>query len=380
MIVALALCTLVAAYFRPDWAPSLAIAATSAVVYAWLVKRWLHVTPGYDELHLVRTEDGWTIPLYRYRCDNAKGAVLLVHGIYSTMGLFDVGPQMSLARHLRDQGYDVFCLELRDSDVHGRRSRWYALHKEGACFDDYVIYDLPAAVAHVQKASGKQRISYVGHSMGGMIYYPYAGTAVGAQAIDRAVTLGSMAALPDHRWLRFLPIPWFLAPHIPHYGVRQASAYLLAPLVGLGWLVELFFLNPSHASMGDRRRYFFNGVANSPYALVAQFAQMYRSRSLLSKDGKTDYDALLRNNRVPTLVVAATNDHIASFALVKKGYEALAGEKKWLEMPRFGHNDLVLGWAAKKHVWPQILAWLEAKPATQLAAQTSAPAFRSIPQ
>jgi alpha-beta hydrolase superfamily lysophospholipase len=368
VILLLALSTLVAAALAHfDRAENgtvlaLALATAAALVYSRAVAAWLSVVPGYDELHMLRTDDGWTLPLYRYRPPAAAtGAVLMVHGIYSTMGLFDVGPDMSLARHLQALGLDVYCLELRDMGVHGRRSRWYALHKDGATFDDYVFFDLPAAVRHVQRVSGFQQIAYVGHSMGGMIFYPYGGTTDGARAISRAVTLGSMAALPEHRWLRYLPIPWGLLARLPHYGVHEASAFLLAPLVGVGWAIELIFMNPKNVDARHRRRYFFNGVANSPFSLIRQFAGMYRARALRSRDQQTDFAALLRQNHVPTLVVGSPSDHIAAFSLVRKGYEALPGEKRWLEAKGFGHNDLVLGRAARERLWPEIVAWISAR-------------------
>ena len=373
MIFLLAMTTIVLAVLNvfgrapPETVLTFALATAAAIVYVRVVSAWLAAAPGYDELHLVRADDGWTLPMYRYRpAGEAKGAVLMVHGIYSTMGVFDVAPDMSLARHLRDRGFDVYCLELRDMGVNGRRSRWWKLHEDAATFDHYVLADVPAAVRDVQRTSGFARIHYVGHSMGGMIFYPYGGSEAGQRSIARAVTMGSMAGLPDHRWLRFLPIPWGLLSRLPHYGVKEASAFLLAPLVGIGFFVELYFLNPWNVAARHRRRYFFNGVANSPLALLGHFAAMYRSRTLMSKDGKHDFDALMRQNQTPTLVIAATHDHIASLPLVKKGYDALPGDKRWLELSKkngvaanFGHTDMAFGRAAEAIVWPEIVRWLE---------------------
>ncbi len=349
------------------WSTSALIALLLALssLWVWLVDTLLEFEPGWDELHIVTTQDGWTLPLYRYRTENPRAAALLVHGIYSSMAVFDLGPEESLARHLSNEGYDVYCLELRDMGRHGRRVRRWRVASEGASFDDYVRHDLPAAIDHVVETSGFETIDYVGHSMGGMIFYPYGGTEHGQKHVRRAVTLGALGGLPARGWLRYLPIPWGLIVRIPHYGVREAARYLLAPLVGIGWLVEARFLNPRHASRAARRRYFATGVANSPHTLLRHFGDMYRDATTMSRDGRDDYAALLASNAVPTLVLAGQRDKIAPLTLVRAGYDALAGEKKWRVFGKdngsrfdFGHTDLVFGGAARREVWPLIDQWL----------------------
>lgn len=359
MKLLLALVTLVLAFAAPAYAPYAAIAFAVVTLWVWGVDRLLDFEPAWDELHLVTTEDAWSIPLYRYRKDDAKGAIMLVHGIYSSMHLFDLGPDESLARHLRAQGYDVYCLELRDMGRHGRRSQRLRVAVEGASFDEYVRYDLPAAVAHVCKISGFSRIDYVGHSMGAMVYFPYGGTAHGRAHLRTGVAIGGMGGLPKARWWRHVPLPWGLFIRIPHYGVKEAARYLLAPLVGIGWLVESRFLNPRHASLAARRRYFANGVANSPHTLISHFGAMYKQSALRSRDGRDDYAELLRENRVPTLVIAGDRDKIAPLPIVRLGYDGLGGVKEWAVFKDFGHSDLVFGSEAQKHIWPALDAWLD---------------------
>ena len=143
---------------------------------------------------------------------------------------------------------------------------------------------------------------------------------------------------------------------LPHFFVQQASAYILAPLVGIEPFVARRFVAPVHREASADRRYFFSAVANTPTTVIYDFARMIYGGVMRSE--ANDYEALTARNHVPTLVIAGTADRIAPESLVRAGFERLGGEKKYLRCEGFGHCDLVYSRAAQAQIWPAIVEWL----------------------
>lgn len=123
------------------------------------------------------TEDGGTVALKR-RPQPGGPPVMLIHGLAVNADLWDL-PSIdtpdyayrSLATCLRDAGWDVWLVNLRG---HGR-PRMYSTPPPGQsdwCVDHFIVFDLPAAVAHVRRATGA-RPFIVGASMGAMTLAGY---------------------------------------------------------------------------------------------------------------------------------------------------------------------------------------------------------------
>src|SRR5262245_57629201 len=94
------------------------------LVLGWMVirRRYILPTPA-DEIHHAATADGWLLALYRYRPKNPlprREPVLLCHGMLSNRFNVDLDEEVSLARHLRQAGFDAWVMELRG---HGRSVR-----------------------------------------------------------------------------------------------------------------------------------------------------------------------------------------------------------------------------------------------------------------
>ncbi|XP_069681266.1 lipase member K-like [Periplaneta americana] len=139
---------------------------------------------GYPtQTHTVMTEDGYAltvqrIPRGRGKCNFTsceKGVVLLVHGLSgsSIIWVF-TGKDNALAYMLADQGYDVWMPNLRGNEystMHtrqrdpGTKEFWDFSLNEGG------VYDLPAVIDYILEKTGKEKIIYVGHSMGTTMFY-----------------------------------------------------------------------------------------------------------------------------------------------------------------------------------------------------------------
>jgi len=85
-----------------------------------------------------------------------------------------------LRQHLLAYGADIHIVELRGHGLSNQQLQIDADCIRGPRLelehDSYFLYDVPAAVAAVKKATGRSRIFYLGNSMGGMLGYGYAGS------------------------------------------------------------------------------------------------------------------------------------------------------------------------------------------------------------
>src|SRR5207248_2947779 len=123
-----------------------------------------------------------------YKAPHPTGRpVLLCHGISANARNMDLDVDHSMARWFASHGRDAWTVSLRgtgDSDgIDADKGR--------AVFDFDTLWqqDLAAAIAYVREASHRDSIDYVGHSMGGMLFYAY--LAEGGSGVNAFVTLGS---------------------------------------------------------------------------------------------------------------------------------------------------------------------------------------------
>lgn len=181
------------------------------------------LAPSVDELRFgdlyrkeeynVETEDGWRLVMTRYKPVRQsfkqplfEQPILLVHGFTQNRHTWSAG---EFVKNLLYFGVDVHILELRghgkssirlQHEVHKREGRPLPSDVDyGWDLDSYYLYDVPAAIAAVKQASGRERIFYCGHSMGGMIAY---GHASNHDDFLGLITIGS----PSELGKGFLPI------------------------------------------------------------------------------------------------------------------------------------------------------------------------------
>ena len=161
----------------------------------------------YDKSHTtIETRDGWSLVVTRYKPKAQEfpqplwgEPLLLVHGFSQNRHTWTSG---EFVKNLLFFGIDIFVLELRG---HGKSSIAFQRERHekegrplpgdvnyGWDIDSYFLYDLPAAIEHVKKESGRRRIFYCGHSMGGILGYGLAGL---TDDLEGLVTIGAAAEL-----------------------------------------------------------------------------------------------------------------------------------------------------------------------------------------
>lgn len=322
--------------------------------------------PPEAESHRAKTADGWEISLTRYRpVGPAKGRpVLLCHGIAANERNMDLDAEHSMARWLAAQGREAWTMSLRGT---GRSDRPDARAGRAPIrFDDFWQQDLPAAVRHVQAATGATAVDYAGHSMGGLVLYAY--LSQGGQGIGAATTLGTPTRFD---WGTPLDGVIALSPKLIPAGVlvpSAAGAFLAAPLQSVmdDGPFQRFFYNPQSTSRETWEKLMAWGTADVAGGVAHQLAPMVDGGRFTSADGALDFRAGLARVQVPVLVVAARLDRIALAPAVKDGYRALGGPKEWVLITRangargeYGHMDLVIGERAADEVWSKVLGFFD---------------------
>ncbi len=343
-----------------------------------------------------QTADGWKIAIERFSPAQGRARpdappVVLVHGLGYNGNFWNLTDDVSLARHLQRAGYDVFVPSLRGA---GRSTKplvsqirqLFRLQFEqydprtalagdpgllrlNWTIDDHVNSDVPAIIDAVLKAAGRERLHWVGHSMGGMVLYGYLGRNPEACGrIASFVAIGSpVALLKPHSE----PLEAMAAGKIP---LAIGNAALSTTLPGIinaigGELtagpVEKLFMNQSNMTGDVVRLLPLRVQEDIAPGQLAQLVRMIEGERFVSADGAIDYAALIEKVTCPTLIVAGTLDNLCPLDSSKYAYGRVgAREKRFVLAGRinnfssdYGHNDLVLGRAAGREVFPFILDW-----------------------
>lgn len=114
--------------------------------------------------------------------------LLLVHGLGTSHLSFLPGSDVGLVDYLKQNGFKVHALDLR--------GRGMSEDVEGMSFSHFRRFDIPDAIEQISNHE-QQPITYMGHSMGGILYYALVAEQPEYQErIASAVTLGSSLDWP----------------------------------------------------------------------------------------------------------------------------------------------------------------------------------------
>lgn len=334
-------------------------------LYIWLLRRIAGPVPEADERHDATTRDGIRLALFRYRplieAPTKRDPVLLVHGLGANRLNFDVHHEVSLVRYLANQGFDCWLVDLRgcgESETPPGPWTW--------TFDDHALFDIPAAIDVIARVTGRSRIHWVGHSMGGMLLYTYL-LRGDATRVASGVTLGApvcFSAPASHlgRLLVFERIVKVL-PVLP-------VAYLLrltAPLLGYVHLPAVHRqMNVRNVDWKLIRTAVYNAVSHLAPGVVLQFFDWIRSGDFRSADRRYSYRDNLPAIKTPLFVIAGRGDRLVPVCDARAAYDVVSSAKKsYLELGAeqgfqddYGHIDLIFGKRAHDEVYPHIAAWL----------------------
>jgi len=359
----------------------------------------------------VETSDGWTLVVTRYEPTPQAfpqpllgEPLLLVHGFSQNRHAWTSG---EFVKNLLYFGLDIHILELRGhgkSGIELQRTRAGAggpLPRDldyGWDIDSYFLNDLPAGIAAVKAATGRQRLFYVGHSMGGILGYGHAGL---HDDFEGLVTIGAPADLGrGFLLLRALAMtgPLFGPVVDLAFGAVNAErrmAHVLRRLAGQAlatvrhpvseklraeaapdpveftyvpmdaWLKALerliaraevhplydamarrvnWLSNPSRASGADLRWLLREGGEREPRKVIEQFARWIRGRELKCYRTGYDFKEGFANISVPMAIIFGDMDPLATLDSTRSVYRAARSEYLlWRPVKGNSHIELTMG-------------------------------------
>jgi len=321
-----------------------------------------------DELHRVPTEDGASIALARYQPRDTRRfvePVILCHGLGANRLILDLDEKYSLARYLARRGFETWVMELRGRGLAGPPL--------DSTFDAQAQYDVGAAIKTVL-AAGHQRVTWLGHSKGGLLLYAHLGRNPAA-AVKAAVILGSPATFAVQPGLkRFVRTIGPLLKRASLPASRLGALSLIGPPPSP---VSRYLIRDENVEPEIAKRALALVASDIPGGVARQFADWVMTGRFCSADGGYDYRLGMENIRIPMMLLAGSQDLLAPPLAVARAKDHLKGPVKWVVAGRahgfaedYGHSDLIIGRRAPEEIFPLVASYLAAQ-STAVASQPS---------
>lgn len=342
--------------------------------------------------YYIETDDSWTLSLYRYtpeRIDKRREPIILCHGFNFNSYMWDLDEKHSLAQYLQKRGYDVWAVNLRGSGNSSKpalsdlRSLTKLqiekipqilmrapmnINKFDWTIDDHIHKDLPAIIEFIKSETGSREVTWIGHSMGGMVMYAYL-ESENPENLKRVVIIGSMINVKQPP----KPVLAMVASQKPITDasllINTTVAYQLRNLtfgaIKLPW--EELFYNKENMDEMTAIQMFRISIDDTAPGVIAQFSDMIKSGDFTSTDKKFNYTENLHRINVPILFVAGSEDQMGSIETIYYAYERISSEEKEVHIfskengysADYGHCDLILGKRSEEEVYNYIYNWLK---------------------
>lgn len=338
------------------------VAAAGAAAYTRFLSR---LTPqlGGEPLS-VETSDGWILSMRRYAAvgSGPRRAVVAGHGFAGTGLVWDLMPEVSLARYLAAAGMDFYALDWR-----GRGRSWPptgASRDLTWSFDDFVFKDLPVAVDAACAISDVESVQWIGLEMSGQALYAAAISGT-ADRVGSAITLGSPVLTPASA-----KVPGVTsAPRARRHGRVQfrAGAHHAGPVLALLHSKQLdSSFRISNVDPLVPARYLRHGVPDESGVIADQFRDWVDNGTMRSLDHATVWSERMSEVTMPLLLLAASRDLQRPSSSVRESLELFgSSDKTVMEIGTatgfrvdYGHDDLIAARTSPDEVFPIIRDWL----------------------
>jgi pimeloyl-ACP methyl ester carboxylesterase len=338
------------------------------------------------------TRDGWRLGIRHYhpcRPDPAKLPVVLCHGLGLNATFWTLTDD-HLPAQLTARGYEVFVFDFRASGENARVGwdarvnrflRQTPLLERGERtwdIDDLVENDIPAILNYVERTTGHDRVNWIGHSLGGMMMFPYLELSPEAGRIANFVGMGStiiQARTPQSKMLNANRGLCALLGVMSTGRLGRPLMYFRFP--GLE-KIDRFYYTASNVDRTTVSRFYGFALEDPGPGALRQLAPYLETGHLFSADGSIDYSARLGEIQTASLLIAGDGDIISDVPSTELTHGGLGSKDKTLlkfgkrngALADYGHCDLVWSRQAPREVFPAIIDWLDQRQPVLPSAQT----------
>ena len=333
---------------------------------------------------------GLTLTRFTREGDRAPGdAVLVIHGLTTSMDMFIMPEHYNLVRYLLDHGFrDVWCLDCRMSN-----RLPYNLQAHRYTMDDVALYDHPAALAEMKRHIGDRSVHVITHCLGALSFtMSLFGKAVSG---IRSVVANSVALIPRvPLWSRVkLVVAPFLVERVlsqpymspswndnPRYTVGAILAkltsvlhpechvpacHMLSAMWGTGW--PALYSHANLAPETHQRSRDLYGATGLHYhrhvrkMVFAGRAVKYDPRNSALSALPDDYLAHASDIKTPMLLTTGANNHVftdSNVVCFKALEEVAPGRHRLRVIPGYGHQDVFMGKSVDQDVFPEIVKFM----------------------
>lgn len=261
----------------------------------------------------------------------SRGPLVLVHGSFSNRSFWLSYQGIGLARHLLDEGYDLWLMEHRGHGLSPRNKDY-----QRNTLERYVRFDVSAVNEFVQEQTGRLPF-WLGHSLGG---------AMAASALASGVLHGKNCKGIITFGTQLLRRPWYFWLPFTNTLLRTVVRY--------------------RGELDGQKLQI--GPENEPASLINEhLARQGYLGSWHFKEPKQKLLPIWKSfNPLPILAVVGAADksnparHCLKFAKLYGGPHKttlLLGKKAGFSRD-YGHVDMLVSKEAAQEVWPRISAWL----------------------
>jgi pimeloyl-ACP methyl ester carboxylesterase len=344
------------------------------------------------QAYAVKTGDGWTLVAHRYRPagkPNGQNPVILCHGLSYNAMFWDLDPACSFAEYLAKEGYDVWSVNLRGCGL-SQKWVWKAdaaptmiagglirkltdgkLAPTGYAtvdpqfadwtLDDHITYDVAALVHLVRHHTKTEEVTWVGHSMGGIVAICHLARYKNP-GIGKLVVVGSQVTMPNGQLMSQFCVEMIKTRE------KQLDKKLDKKELARETeeSIHNMFFNEKNVDkkVYEALRTWANDVPS--VGLLKQYAVLSKKGELLDAQGDFNYARNLKNVTVPMFISGGEADQLAPPQVQKFLYDEVGAKAKTLVIfgrthgfkVNAGHNDALVGLNSQKEVYPVIEKWI----------------------